>query len=132
MEIIIQKHLNHVDKLFLRACLILNVKNATWKPMTGRTAPVNTARDYSEGYTDIERREVTLDIFTPKRRDPRSSNGLLRLIAHELAHIQKPPYKERYKGRWINRIHYPEFYEQVNKNVDLLKQDAEFRGYFRH
>ena len=131
MEELIKEHLEHVNKLFTRACLLLEEENITWKHMIGRTAPVNTAKSYSEAYTDIKKREITIDIFTPRRRSPRSSNGILRLIAHEVAHIQKPPYKERYKGRWINRIHFPKFYDQVNKNVEKFKKDKEFTKYFR-
>lgn len=127
----LKKHREHVDWLFEKACKLLKVKKISWKPMDGRTAPVNTAKDYSLGYTDIGKREVTLDILTPRRRSPKSSNGLLRVIAHEIAHIQKPPYRERYKGRMINRIHFPKFYDQVNKNVEKFKKDKELKGYFR-
>lgn len=125
------KHVHHVNELFERACLLLGEKNVSWRPMSGRTAPVNTAKDYHLGYTDLKRREVTLDIYTPRRRSPKSSNGLLRVIAHEIAHLQKPPYRERYRGKWITRMHFPEFYEQVNANVEVFKLDAEFRQYFR-
>lgn len=99
--------------------------------MEGRTAPVNTAKDYTLGYTDLEKREITLDIFTPRRRAPKSANGLLRVIAHEIAHIQKPPYRQRYKGRMITRMHYPQFYKQVTKNVDKFKKDKWLTEYFR-
>ncbi len=127
MEFEINEHLDHVDWLFKKACMLLKTKNVTWKPMDGRTAPVNTAKDYSLGYTDLKKREITLDILTPRRRSPKSSNGLLRVIAHELAHIQKPPYRERYRGRIINRIHFPKFYNQVNKNVERFKKDKELK-----
>ena len=99
--------------------------------MSGRTAPVNTAKDYTLGYTDLEKREVTLDIFTPKRRAPKAANGLLRVIAHEIAHIQKPPYRQRYKGRMITRMHFPKFYKQVTKNVEKFKKDPWLTEYFR-
>ena len=131
MDPLIKKHIKHVDKLFKRACLLMGEENIAWKPMIGRTAPVNTAKSYSEAYTDIEKREVTIDIFTPRRRSPRSSNGILRLIAHEVAHIQKPPYREKYRGRWITRMHFPKFYDQVNENVEKFKRDKEFKKYFR-
>jgi hypothetical protein len=124
-------HEEHVDYLFNKACKLLKVNNVTWRPMSGRSAPVNTAKDYNLGYTDLEKREITLDIFTPRRRSPKSSNGILRVIAHEVAHIQKPPYREKYRGKWITRMHFPEFYEQVNKNVEVFKRDPEFKQYFR-
>lgn len=131
MEKEYQRHLKHVDELFKRACKLLGVKNLNWRPMTNRKAPVNTAHDYSLGYTDLETGEITLDIFTPRRRQPKSSNGILRVIAHEIAHIQKPPYRQKYRGRWITRMHFPEFYDQVNANVDVFKKDKEFKDYFR-
>lgn len=126
-----QEHLEHVHHLFTKACKLLKQRKITWRPMEGRTAPVNTAKDYSLGYTDLEKREITLDIFTPRRRSPKSSNGLLRVIAHEIAHIQKPPYRQRYRGKMITRMHFPAFYDQVNKNVEIFKKDKEFSQYFQ-
>jgi hypothetical protein len=127
----IEDHIEHVDYLFTKACKLLKMKNISWRVMEGRTAPVNTAKDYSLGYTDLQKREITLDVFTPRRRSPKSSNGLLRVIAHEIAHLQKPPYRERYRGRIITRMHFPKFYTQVNKNVEKFKKDKEFKQYFR-
>jgi len=126
-----KEHIEHVHYLFEKSCKLLKIKNVTWRLMEGRTAPVNTAKDYSLGYTDLQKREITLDIYTPRRRSPKSSNGLLRVIAHEIAHLQQPPYRERYKGRMITRMHFPKFYKQVNKNVEKFKKDKEFRQYFR-
>jgi hypothetical protein len=127
----IEEHYQHVNHLFIKSCKLLGVKKITWRPMQGRVAPVNTAKDYNLGYTDLKKREITLDIFTPRRRTPKSSNGLLRVIAHEIAHIQKPPYRQRFKGRIITRMHFPKFYTQVNKNVDKFKKDKEFKLFFR-
>lgn len=131
MESQVKEHVEFVDTLFNHACKVLRIKNITWRPMEGRTAPVNTAKDYTLGYTDLEKREITLDIFTPRRRSPKSANGLLRVIAHEIAHIQKPPYRQRYKGRIITRMHYPQFYKQVTKNVEKFKKDKWLTEYFR-
>jgi len=131
MEEAINNHIKHVDQLFNRACKLLGIKNLKWKPMTRRTAPVNTANDYSLGYTDLATGEITLDILTPRRRQPKSSNGILRVIAHEIAHIQQPPYRQKHRGRWISRMHYPEFYDQVNANVEEFKKDQAFKHYFK-
>lgn len=131
MDSQIKKQIEHVDWLFKKACLILKMKDITWKTMSGRTAPVNTAKDYSLGYTDIEKREITIDILTPRRRAPKSSNGILRLFAHEIAHIQKPPFRERFRGRIITRMHFPKFYDQVNKNVEKFKKDTDLKQYFK-
>lgn len=131
MEDELEKHIDHVDWLFNKACKLLKVKKVSWRAMEGRIAPVNTAKDYSLGYTDLKSRQITLDILTPRRRSPKSSNGLLRVIAHEIAHLQKPPYRERYRGRIITRMHFPKFYNQVNKNVEKFKKDKELWQYFR-
>lgn len=131
MDSEIKKQLEHVDWLFKKACLILKMKDMSWKPMAGRIAPVNTAKSYSLGYTDIKKRIITVDILTPRRRAPKSSNGMLRLFAHELAHIQKPPFRERFRGRIITRMHFPKFYDQVNKNVKKFRKDRELKQYFR-
>ena len=125
------KQIEFVDGLFNKACQILKAKNVSWRPMSNRTAPVNTAKDFSLGYTDLEKGVITLDILTPRRRQPKSANGILRVIAHEIAHIQKPPYRQRHRGRWITRMHFPKFYDQVNKNVDKFKKDSDFAQYFR-
>lgn len=131
MEEWYQQHVKEVDWHFNYACGLLKLKKVTWRPMDNRTAPVNTAKDYSLGYTDLSKREVTLDILTPRKRKAKAMNGLLRVIAHELAHLQKPPYRQRYRGRLITRIHYPAFYKQCNKNIAKFKKDKELRKYFR-
>ncbi len=99
--------------------------------MTGRKAPVNTAKDYSLGYTDLETHVITIDIYTPKHRRPKSLNGILRVLAHEFAHLQKPPFRQRHRGRWITRMHYPEFYHQVNKNIEVFKKDRQLGSLFK-
>lgn len=126
----LNEHIEHVDWLFNHACKVLRVKRMQWRPMANRTAPVNIAKDYSLGYTDIQNRIVTLDIFTPRKRQPKSTNGILRVIAHEIAHIQKPPFRERYRGRMITRMHFPQFYKQVNKNIEKFRKDKELKKYF--
>ena len=125
-----REHLTRIDELFTRACLILKVSGLAWRPMQGRTAPLNTAKNYSLAYTNLRTGLITLDIFTPRRRQPKSFNGLLRVLAHEIAHRQKPPYRQRYRGRWITRTHFPKFYTQVNKNIERFKADPILGSYF--
>ncbi len=120
-----QSHEEKIDILFKIACKRLKMPHLVWKPMRGRKTPVNVARSYSMGYIDMEKGVITLDIYTPRRREPKSLKSLLRIMAHEIAHLQKPPYRQRYKGRWITRQHYPRFYKQVNKNTDRLLRDKE-------
>jgi len=82
------------------------------------------------GYINFRKKIIALDIFTEKKREPKSINALLRVIAHEIAHIQKPPYRQLHKGRFINRQHYPAFYTQVTKNVETIKKDVYLQNYF--
>ncbi len=113
-------HEERVRCLFDAMCRTLKIENVSLRFMRGRKVPVNTARNYSLGYIDLRKRAITLDILTPRRREPKSLKSLLRVLAHEIAHLQKPPYQQRFKGRWIVRQHYPAFYRQVNKNVKKL------------
>ncbi|PIR94594.1 hypothetical protein COT97_00380 [Candidatus Falkowbacteria bacterium CG10_big_fil_rev_8_21_14_0_10_39_11] len=83
------------------------------------------------GYINFKKKIIALDIFTPKTHKPKSINSLLRTLAHEIAHIQKPPYYQRYKGRNIVRQHFPAFYNQVDKNIVKIKKDPYFKQYFR-
>ena len=120
-----------IEIIFQKACKCLRAKGFSFKPMN-RQAPIkNTARNFSVGYTNLKTKLIALDIFTPKKRQPKSINSLLRIIAHEIAHHQKKPYKQFFKGRWITRSHYPGFYKQVNKNIAKLKKDTELSQYFK-
>ena len=73
---------------------------------------------------------IVIDIFTPRHRKPKAINSILRVLAHEIAHFQKPPYRQRYRGRLIVRQHYPIFYKQVNRNVEKFKKDKTLGEYF--
>ena len=73
---------------------------------------------------------ITIDIFTPKFRKPKAIASILRTLAHEVAHHQKPPYRSRFNGRIINRCHYPVFYRQVTRNIKKLRKDKVLSQYF--
>lgn len=121
----------HLEEIFIRTCMILRVKGFKMKIMN-RQGPVKNLNGLTLGYIKLSEKLIVLDVLTPKRRQPRSVNSILRLLAHELAHYQRPPYRQRYKGRWIIRQHYPRFYKQVNKNIEKLKNDDYFKQYFRN
>jgi len=125
-----EEYLKQVEQIFNHVCIILKVKDFKLRIMQ-RRGPVNNLNGYTLAYTKLEEKVIVMDILTPKRRQPRSVNSILRLLAHEIAHHQKPPYRQRYRGRWIIRQHYPQFYKQVNKNVDKLKKHKLFRQYFQ-
>jgi len=118
-----------IEKIFHKACNCLKLTGFTFKAMN-RQAPINTTKNYSLGYTNLKTKLIAIDIYTPKKRQPKSINSILRILAHEIAHHQKKPYKQLFKGKWINRSHYPLFYKQVNKNIEKFKKDKELGIYF--
>lgn len=88
-------------------------------------------KGYKLAYINLKTRTITIDIYTPKFRRPKAVNAILRILAHEIAHFQKMPYRQLYRGKMIMRQHYPAFYKQVNKNIKKMKKDKILRGYFR-
>jgi hypothetical protein len=83
---------------------------------------VNTKRSFLIGKTNLRSGIISIDIWTPKERRPKKISSILRTLCHEVAHHQKMPYRQRYKGRTINRIHHPVFYRQVKRNINKLKK----------
>ena len=106
-------------------------KKLKFRPMQRRDNKVNTKRSYVIGRTNLRTGLVTIDIFTPRKREPKKISSILRTLCHEIAHHQKKPFKQFYKFRWITRQHYPDFYAQVKENIEILKNDLEIRKYFR-
>lgn len=106
-----------------RALAALNIKNLRFRPMIRKNNRVNTRRGYVIGRTNLKTGLITIDILTPKFRKPKKISSILRTLAHEAAHHQKPPYRQRHRGRIIARQHYPIFYRQVNRNILKLKKD---------
>lgn len=98
--------------------------------MQGRNGGVKSAKNLVLGHTNLKNKTITVDIYTPKHRKPKSYNSILRVIAHEIAHHQKLPYRQRYKGHLIIRKHYPAFYKQVNKNIEKFKKDGVLGEHF--
>src|SRR3990172_2268209 len=117
-------------QLFHLACDRLKIRGLSFKIMTGRQKPVKSINNITLGYTSLKTGAVTIDVYTPKNRKPKSFASILRTIAHEIAHHQKKPYRQFYRGRWIIRKHYPAFYHRVNKNITQLKKDVILGQYF--
>jgi len=113
-----------------KALKLLDEPKIHFRPMRRKNNRVNTKRGFVIGMTNLKTGLVTIDIFTPKKREPKKISSVLRTLCHEVAHHQKRPFRQRHKGRWIIRQHYPEFYEQVNKNILKLKKDGFFKKYF--
>lgn len=113
-----------------RALAMLNIKNLRFRPMIRKNNHVNTRHGYVIGRTNLKTGLITIDILTPKFRKPKKISSILRTLAHEAAHHQKPPYRQRHKGRIIARQHYPIFYRQVNRNISKFKKDKVLSEYF--
>jgi len=95
-----------------------------------RKVRVDPKRGFIIGRTNLKTGLITIDIWTPKFRKPKAVASILRTLAHEAAHHQKPPYRSRFRGHLINRGHYPVFYRQVTRNIKKLKKDKILGSYF--
>ena len=115
-------HEENCFKIFQRSCEVLKLKSFTFKPKVIREGD-GYVKSYKLGYTNLASKLVVIDIYTQKLKKPKKYSSILAVIAHELAHHQKRPYRQLHNFRWINRIHYPEFYKQVTKNIKKFKKD---------
>ena len=118
-----------VHEVINHALHITRMKGFAFFPMR-RSGPVKKNAGYIEGHTSLTSKTITIDIYTPRRRNPKKISAILAVLAHEIAHHQKPPYRQRFRGRIINRYHYPQFYKQVTKNIAKFKKDKELGKYY--
>lgn len=124
------EHENFTQKICDCAIDIIGISKVYFRPMRRLNNRVNTKRGFVIGRTNLKTGSISIDIYTPHKREPKKISSILRTLCHEIAHHQKKPFRQRYKGRWIIRQHYPEFYEQVNKNILELKKDKVLSEYF--
>lgn len=118
-----------VERVMAYAFKVLRARGFTYRRMQ-RNKAVAKNTSYLEGHTSLETKQVVIDIYTARLRKPKKMSAILAVLAHEVAHHQKKPYRERYKGRWITRAHYPKFYAQVNKNIAKLKKDRKLKQFY--
>jgi hypothetical protein len=128
IKINMKNHEDLVKLLFDKVCSLLAVKGIKLRFMSRKGMKTGS---YTKAYINLQKKLITLDIYSPKTMKPLSINGLIRTIVHEIAHLQKPPYRQRHRGRWINRQHFPEFYKQVEKNLNKIKKDSILGMHFR-
>lgn len=122
-------HEENVQKICDLALKILKHPHLTFRPMR-RNNSVNTKRSFVIGRTNLRTGLITIDTRTPRKREEKKISSILSVLCHEVAHHQKMPYRQRHKGRWIIRQHYPEFYNQIKKNIEILRKDAVLSKYF--
>ena len=108
----------------------LKADKIRFRPMKRKNNQINTKNGYVIGRTNLKTGLITIDIFTPRKREPKKMSSILRTLCHEIAHHQKPPFRQLHRGRLISRQHYPKFYKQVNKNIEILKKDSNLEGCF--
>jgi hypothetical protein len=123
-------HEQNCEYIFQRACAILKLNGFIFKPKVIRIGD-RYVKNYKLGYINLKSKLVVIDIYTQKLKKPKKYSSILAVIAHELAHYQKKPYRQLHNFRWINRIHYPEFYQQVKRNIRKFKKDEILRSFYK-
>jgi len=123
-------HEELVKSICARGLTLLKLPHLRFRPMQRKNNQVDTKRGFIIGQTNLKTGLITIDIWTPKFRKAKTLASILRTLAHEAAHYQKPPYRQYYRGRWIIRRHYPKFYQQVSKNILIFKRDKILHNYF--
>ncbi len=126
-----------IEEIFTHLCGLFKLSNFKLRFMRrvvdGQGKGVlDLKKGYRLAYANLKTKTITIDIYTPKFRRPKAINSILRILAHEIAHFQKLPYRQIYRGKIIVRQHYPAFYRQVNKNIKKMKKDKILRVYFNH
>ncbi len=128
-------HQEKIIDIFTHSCGLFKLKGFQLKFMRRQVdergrGVIDLKKGYTIGYTNLKTKVIAIDIYTPKFRREKSINSIIRVLAHEIAHHQKPPFRQRWRGRVITRQHYPLFYKQVNRNVEKMKKDKILREYF--
>ena len=127
----------HEEKLkiiFQEIARIFKLRGFTFKTMcrqvdaTGK-GTLNLKKSYTLAHTNLKTKTITIDIYTPRHRRPKSIKSILNILAHEIAHHQKLPYRQLYRGKWIVRQHYPAFYKQCNKNYKKMLKNKILKNY---
>ncbi|MFH1456924.1 MAG: hypothetical protein ABIF17_02290 [Patescibacteria group bacterium] len=127
-------HEEKIEKICARLGEIFNLNNFTFKTMRrqidedGRGV-LNLKKSYTIAYTNLKTKTITIDIYTPRHRKPKAIKSILNILAHEIAHHQKMPFRQFHNGKWIIRQHFPAFYKQVNKNIKIIESDKILNKY---
>lgn len=119
-----------VQRICDQAIKALTRKNLSFRPMQ-RRRPLSYKRSFVIGRTNLRTGSISIDIFTPRKREPKKISSILKTLCHEVAHHQKPPYRQFFRFRWINRQHFPAFYKQVESNIESLKSSERFSDFFK-
>lgn len=121
--------------IFLRVAKLFNLEGFSFFSMRrqiderGRGV-MNLKKSYVLAHTSLKNKTITIDIYTPRFRKPKSIKSILNILAHEIAHHQKPPFRQRFRGHLIVRQHFPVFYNQVKRNIKKMKKDEILGQYY--
>jgi len=115
--------------LFENGRRVLRLRGFNFQVMK-RLKPIEPKKSFRIAYINLKTKKLVLDIYTPRNRSQKKPSVILRTLAHEFAHAQKPPYRQLWRGKVINRAHYPKFYKQVNKNIAKFKKDKVLGQFF--
>jgi hypothetical protein len=121
-------HEQKIELIFKRLQELFNLQNFNFKIMrrkidaTGK-GTLNLKKSYTLAYTNLKTKTITIDIYTPRHRKPKAIKSILNILAHEIAHHQKMPYRQFHRGKWITRQHFPAFYKQCTKNYEKMMKD---------
>ena len=129
-DVIDPRHEALVEHLFKRCLKVLDMPGFELKPLRRRVRGKGKFRSLTYGYTKLGEKVVVVDLYTPRTMKPRKIDAIIRVIAHELAHHQKPP---RYYRQWfkpVYMVHHPPFWTQYKKNVKQLSEDEILGIYF--
>ncbi|MFA6504145.1 MAG: hypothetical protein WCT54_04435 [Patescibacteria group bacterium] len=116
-DVIDPRHEALVEHLFQRMLVVLEMPGFELRPMRRRTRGEGRLRSIVYGYTRLDKKLVTIDLYTPRTMKTREMDAILRVVAHELAHHQKPPRLYRSWFRLVRKIHHPPFWTQYRRNV---------------
>lgn len=142
MDIIDPRHEALVEHLFRRVCVVLDMPDFELKPLRRRARGTGKFHSFRYGYTRLNEKSVTIDLYTPKTMTTRRMDAILRVICHELAHHQAPPkimLVQKRSRRSLFRVtlrrmifaHHPDFWKRVKANVEIISQDEVLGVYFR-
>lgn len=129
-------HEQQIEEIFIRLTKLFNLDGFSFHLMRrfvdgqGR-GKLNLKKSYVLAHTSLKNKTITIDIYTPRFRKPKSLKSILNILAHEIAHHQNPPFRQRFRGHIIIRRHFPVFYNQVNRNVKKMKKDKVLGQYFQ-
>jgi len=129
-------HEEKIKLICLRLAEIFQLDGFTFRAMRrqideqGRGV-LNLKKSYTLAHTNLKTKTITIDIYTPRHRKPKAIKSILNILAHEIAHHQKLPYYQLYRGKRIIRQHFPAFYRQVNKNIAKINKDKVLAEYLK-